>query len=872
MKMKRIIGAVSSLLLFMTLVAVPVGQIAAAEGAENSETLFDTIEGHDAIDLPADVATPEEALARMEVVAENDRFTLYQDKTYLTLALVSKADGEMIFSNPYSLEGGTIANEELKEGVYSQLELTYFNKNYESFSLNSWADCVSKGQFAIREIENGVAVDMILGDLTNRLLVPRLIPAESFEAIVEKIPEADQKKVTRMYKLYSKDEAVNDNQLKDWLDMYPIIEEMDVYALKDSSLREMRMAEALIKATGYTFEDLDRDHAATNYEGTDDVMASFRVTMEYTLTEDGLVVNIPTENISFDTEYFYLNELTPMKYFGYGFSKDPEGYLLFPDGSGTLVNYTQETNRSTSKYTMKLYGRDFTDGESAVYVPQQTEVRLPVFGNHNTDTSYVASVDEGAAMGKVTVEVGTQVTPLNTVYTTFVYTDKLQYVFNEQNFDQNVTLMAKNQYSGNYTITFMPVTGENNGYVKMAEMYRDYLIKQGTLPEADTANTLPLYLEVLGAVETDETFLGFPVRRMTPLTTFEDAQTIISTLKEKGVTDLVMQYKYWANGGFDYTPFTSIKPESVLGGKKGVSALTAAAKEQGANLFFDVDFMTVQEDGWFDGFSPKKDSPRNLLKNVVGYSPMDFATNRYDSYVFTYLVSPRKYVDYMTSMLKSYQKLGHNQISLSNAGNFLYSDFRNNNVLDASESYLALKEALDLIPEDYTTVFEKGNAYVFPYADYLMSCATGSNGHVLEDEAVPFYQMVVGGKIPYSAESITQISDKQEQLLRCLETGSAMTYTVAYQNSQKLKTTLYTQYYAVDFNGQLEDMLEKYAVIQEVVGSGDNHIVNHEILAEGVRRTTFANGNQVIVNYNHTEVTVDGVTVGAKDYVATNSQ
>ena len=413
--------------LLIALAAVPVGR-AGASAAENEATAFDSIEGRDPIDMPLDAAGAEEALERMDRIEENSRFVLYLDKTYLTVALVSKEDGQILFSNPWSLEGRSVSSDEIREELYSQLELVYFNKKYESFTLNSWDDCVSKGQFALRDIENGVAVDMILGELTGRILVPRLIPAQSFEAMVEKIPEDSRKKVSRMYKLYSKESAANENQLQDWLKMYPVLEEMDLYALKESSTREMKMAEKLIKDTGYSFEDLERDHAAAGYEGEDTAMASFRVTMRYTLTDSGLEVDIPAEGISFDTDYFYLNEITPLKYFGAGFSMDEEGYLLFPDGCGALVRYTGQSERSTSKLTMKYYGRDFTDGESAVYVPRQTEVRLPVFGNSNASSAFVAAVGEGAAMGKVTAQAGTNANPLNTIYTTFTYSDKLQYV------------------------------------------------------------------------------------------------------------------------------------------------------------------------------------------------------------------------------------------------------------------------------------------------------------------------------------------------------------------------------------------------------------------------------------------------------------
>ena len=45
-------------------------------------------------------------------------------------------------------------------------------------------------------------------------------------------------------------------------------------------------------------------------------------------------------------------------------------------------------------------------------------------------------------------------------------------------------------------------------------------------------------------------------------------------------------------------------------------------------------------------------------------------------------------------------------------------------------------------------------------------------------------------------------------------------------------------------------------------------IVDHERLAAGVYRTTYENGRAVIVNYNYDAVTVEGIEVGARDFVA----
>lgn len=864
MKIKRLLSLAVGAVLLLSMTASPVTAEDTDESPGDIPKGTVALEEGETIDLPLDADSAQERLDGMEKITENQNYAFYMDKTYLTVGIKSKKSGEILLSNPYSVAGHTISDE-VKGEVFSQLELVYFNKKYESHTMNSWNDCVSKQQFTIRDTENGVAVDMIMGEPTSRLLLPRTIPAESFQKILDKVPESDMKKFTRMYKLYSRDTAVHDDQWNEWVKRYPVLEDMDIYALKECSSREKKELESIVKKTGYTFDDLDRDHQVTGYEGEDEMLASFQLTLQYTLTEDGLVAEVPAESIDFDRDGFYLNELTVLKYFGAGFSGDEDGYILLPDGSGALVGYTGSSSRSSTKLTLKLYGADFTDAETATYTPRQTEARLPIYGNRQEEAAFLAVVEEGAAMAKVTAQVGSALSPLNTGYATFTFTNKLQYVFDEANFDQNVTLFAKNEYKGTYKLLFMPVD-KAAGYVGMAQSYRRYLIDKGDLASADVSGDIPLYLEILGAVETEERFLGFPVHKMTALTSFEDAENILTVLQENQISRTVLQYKGWANGGLDHTAFNRIKVEGALGGKKALRSLQEKAAEMGAQLFMDADFTSVQQDKWFDGFNAKNDAPRNLLKNIVGYSPLNLATSKYNNQIFTYLVSARKYESYMASMLKDFGKLSLDGLSMGNAGRFLYSDFKKKDVLDGAESLEMMKKALDMVPEDYTAMFEAGNGYVLPYADYLMQVSTMSNGYVLEDEDVPFYQIVISGKIAYGAESMNMLSDTRDQLLRCLESGSGISYTVAAANYQKLKATDHTEYYAVDFDNQLQNIVADYQAVKDAVGSS-SQIVNHEILAKGVRRTTFASGKRVTVNYNTYAVTTGGVKIDAKGFV-----
>ena len=60
--------------------------------------------------------------------------------------------------------------------------------------------------------------------------------------------------------------------------------------------------------------------------------------LEYTLSEDGLVVSLPANGIRFDETLYKLQNITLLPYMGAG-TYTNDGYTFIPDGSGALMDY-----------------------------------------------------------------------------------------------------------------------------------------------------------------------------------------------------------------------------------------------------------------------------------------------------------------------------------------------------------------------------------------------------------------------------------------------------------------------------------------------------------------------------------------------------
>lgn len=125
----------------------------------------------------------------------------------------------------------------------------------------------------------------------------------------------------------------------------------------------------------------------------------------------------------------------------------------------------------------------------------------------------------------------------------------------------------------------------------MARYYQSYLAEHGGLPEAQPAasaeapvNT-PFYLELVGGITKTKHVLGIPYQSLEALTTFEEAQSILEQMKQRGIDHIKLKYAGWFNRGLDHKVPDRLSVDQAIGGSKGLNRLAAYAKEQDIQLF-----------------------------------------------------------------------------------------------------------------------------------------------------------------------------------------------------------------------------------------------------------------------------------------------
>ena len=888
MNMKRIVCALLSLLMaFGVFVPSAIEPVSAAWEDKVDE------DGNPIIDyFNAEYDSPKEKLADMVLVKEQSGHQIWFEEFTGEIAYVDLASGQILFSNPWDVaQTYNKASKNTKPELLSQILISYVDNGQTKY-MNSYNDAALRGQIQMKNIKNGIRVEYTIGEEQTIRLVPRMIERSRFEELIRDqiTDEWIRNKVTSYFSAkFSSTENISKRALLEMQLKYPITKEIDIYVCKqDISARELKQLEGYIKTycTTYTYEDLDADHAQCGYVGSDAAPPLFKMAIEYTITADGdLQASLPANGIRFDESVYKLGDITLLPYMGAG-ANEYNGYTFVPDGSGALVRYEDVKGLVYNIYG-QLYGVDYAYHTIS---NQHTEVmRWPVFGNVTnmeipyTDKVTVVVKDEyidenGNVVPAVTKEVtqrmvrvedmgvfgiitqgeslatlvsahGGALHAFNTVHAKFTPRPSDKYNLSESmsTADANATWTVESdrKYTGRITVLYKMLTDAqvaeqknltdyySADYMGMVNAYRDYLYGNGTLTTlTDTTDDIPLYLEVFGSMETTERRFSFPVTVDTPLTTFEDIKTMHKELTESGVGRLNFRLVGFANGGMNATVPYKLNWVDVLGGADGFADIVKYASENGIGLYPDFDFAYVTRTELGDGMSLRKYAVKTIDDRYTSRRTYDAATQTFTSN-FSLCISPSAYEHFYNKFTKNYQKYNPVGISVSTLGTELNSDFDEDEPYNREDSKNFTVEILERIDKEYASVMaDGGNAYTLPYVDHIMNMSMDSSNYLKASQAIPFMGMVLHGAKYFAGTPINMEGDVDSAILKAIENGAGLYFTLSYQNTNKLKESKeLSQYYSVSYEIWKEELIEHYNTLNEAIGDLQTSlIIDHEFI------------------------------------------
>ncbi len=601
----------------------------------------------------------------------------------------------------------------------------------------------------------------------------------------------------------------------------------------------------------------------------------FTIPVSFVLNDKGVDVSVDVSRIEEGKEYC-VSSITVAPFFcsiaNTNVGKDNH-YLFIPSGSGALV-YPDVSSEYGVSSSEAVYGGD-ANIEKEEQITVTESIKMPVYGAVNGDRAAFAIIKEGAESAFINTMVGQLVTRYSYITAEFKirgYQEAVQTLLTN-------TVVKTNLYSDAFMaddikVGLYPLYDDKASYIGMAEIYREYLSEQGSMPEKVADENL-LNLKLYGGIQTKKFTFGIPSDDMLTATTVKQAESIIKELKEKTGENINANLIGFGTSGNDVGSIAGgYKLGKYFGKEKELKNLAAYCANNGVNLFMNFDILRFRDSGGGVNTTFNKADSANDSYTIKYYYDVNFRTKSttIDPY---YLVTRTKLFDVSDRVQDAAKDLKLNGISLDTLTSIVYSDYSDKAYYSGSNFEVQATQIMAGVKENgFKIAGSDANAFAAVYCDHVYDIPVRSSKYRHYSEDVPFYQIVFKGSVSMSTTSLNLATDKQATLLKSVEIGSGLTYTVVGEYDTNLISSAQNVFYGSNYwdetiqRGVRDDIISTVAEYKEYFNSVKGaKIVNHEIIAKGVRKTTFDNGVWVVVNYNDKDYISDAVTVPACGYV-----
>lgn len=586
------------------------------------------------------------------------------------------------------------------------------------------------------------------------------------------------------------------------------------------------------------------------------------VPVDYRLADGYLDVSIDLDGIYESGNEIYKISVLP---YASSVTNDAANKMFLPDGSGMIMYCDEE--RPFRTYSASVYGNDLASTSKYKFTDPQ-EVKLPVFAVSDNEATYCTIIDKGEECAEINATAGDTDLGFSYAYTSFCVRGA-ETITLPQGYGK---VMVGNQYSAlasgekiGQRIVF--IDGSDSNFMTTAEIYRDYLKEEKGLEESDEESAV--YLDLPMAVSQREFFLGIPKKVVKSVTTYTQAADIIKDVA--GFTDgsLTVRLSGVQSGGLDYTKIAGgYKTENKLGSKKELAELLSEAKEINTKIYPDFDISRFTKSG--SGFRLNKSSATNATslkasQYFYSVSTGGLVQNAYEYY----LLAPNNFLSAAEKLSDTLSNKGFDAVSLSSVGNVYYSDYRK------TENYVGLnysenvEKVNSLYKEsDISLMYDSANQYAAVGADCIINSPVNSSDYTVEDEWIPFYQIVFKGYVPMSGASLTLSDNARRDFLRSIQCGLGLYFTVCGEETSQYSASLFDSLSAGSYNERKETVAKYCEEGKDAFDavSGAN-ITNFEIISLGVYKTEFSNGIKITVNYNSAPFSMDGITIDAESFI-----
>jgi len=347
-----------------------------------------------------------------------------------------------------------------------------------------------------------------------------------------------------------------------------------------------------------------------------------------------------------------------------------------------------------------------------------------------------------------------------------------------------------------------------------------------------------------------------------------DYDSLSQIIRDLGDIPLTVSYNGVFNDGIDNKLSNRAIPVRKNGKISAMNALVRTAGETGTDLYWGANIARVYKKSG-NGFNER-------IHSSFGFGSEPEQFKKYDPSIKQTLPLTRSYTllnpVYIQDITKKFLAgtADIDKLSINDLGADYHASYRRKKTVTPLAGRAIVDEALEKLNMEKSIVLNNPNIDRIQYACWASNISRGSSNYGGFFASIPFRQLVMNGFVRYTTLDVNNTGESPAYyLLQALELGSVPKFAITSRNADILKYTYHTQFFSTEYAVHRENIREIYRIWnEEFAGIGTVKIINHEVLEDGVFKTSYFGGVYVTVNYNRFEVrTAEGETVPPLGYI-----
>ncbi len=792
---------------------------------------------------------------------ENDNFLFELDQETSYFTVTDKRSGYVWYSNPVDAANDPVADPLSLKYLQSTLLLEYASDNgiystYDNFELS-----IAKKTYEIDVQDNHIEVTYTVGDTQREYRYPLAIPASRMDPYLERMDKSQKRQIENYYRKYQIDKLRSDDNKGELLEQYPNLKDEPVYVFREGMQEYIKeKVEQVFTDIAYTDEEFEYDKSIYSIQKTEDIPI-FQVAIIYTLEEDGLAVELPYDKMLWKDTY-PLTKVHVLPYLGAG-DTSQEGYVMVPEGTGAIIEFNNGKNEQSAYYT-NVYGWDEAiKREERV---SENKAVFPAFGIGRDEGSMLCVLEDHATLGSIKADVSNRSHSYNYGYASYITLNSDAMDVSAKT-DKSVMVYEDKKPEGSVRQKYIFL--ETTEYSDMASAYGDYLVQKNPNLNRTLQEGTPINIDLLGAVDDLKQFLGIPKLSPLALTDYNEAKEVVKELSEDDFEQLSIRYRGWMNGGENQSYKHKFPLVKELGSKRELEGFIKTCQELGTTLYLDGYTQYAYNHKAFDDLTVSRDVSKYVSREIVELKPFSFVSfGTYKEDDVHYLLKPEASISYLKDLAEAIEKKGGTGVGLLDTGNVLSADYNPSHLVTREDVAAMHQEALQEIKDkDMTIAIYGGNTYLLDQIDLITDMDLEGEAFNIIDYSIPFYTMALHDKLVYTGYPLNDSEDFNQQLLKSVENGAGLNFTLMKASADVLQETDYTKYFGADYERWHEKIEDIYGAYNQALGhTFGQKMVHHEKVADRVFAVTYEDGTKVYVNYGMKEYKTGQTVVPARDY------